>query len=70
MQKVTLRVVGLHCQGCVKSLTKAFLNVNGVQQAEVSLEKGTADVVFDEGQVGVETLVDTIENAGFDGSVL
>ena len=40
-------VVGMHCGGCVQSVTRAVSRVPGVKNVDVSLEKKAATVEFD-----------------------
>lgn len=42
----TYKVEGMTCNGCVASVKKGFLETEGVEEAEVSLEKKEAKVVF------------------------
>jgi copper chaperone len=60
-------VRGMHCGGCVKSVTRAVSQVPGVQAVEVSLDKGTASVQYD-GAVAPAAIVAAIEAAGFEAS--
>jgi len=46
-ESMVLKVEGMHCGGCVRSVTNAIKRVTGVKEAEVSLEKETASVGFD-----------------------
>ena len=39
MQTVELKVEGMDCQGCVKSLTRMLSGVPGVSKVDVSLER-------------------------------
>lgn len=66
MQTTELRVDGMTCSGCVKSVSRVLEAVPGVTAAEVSLETGKARVTFDPVQVNVEALVAAIENAGYE----
>lgn len=68
MQTVVLKIEGMTCGGCVKSVTRVLTEVVGVQHAEVSLEKAQAEVTFDENKVSVDVLIDAIEEAGYDVS--
>ncbi len=54
---LTFAAEGLHCEGCVDSLTKALKSVKGVQKAEVSLKGKCAFVTLDESKTPVSTLV-------------
>jgi copper chaperone len=59
-------VGGMHCAGCVKSVTGAVSRVPGVQHVDVSLESGAARVDFDGAVATPEAIVAAIEEAGFD----
>ena len=60
-------VVGMHCGGCVQSVTRAISRVSGVKKVDVSLEKKAATVEFDTG-VAPAAIVAAIEAAGFEAS--
>lgn len=68
MENVVIKVGGMSCGGCVKSVTSVLKALPGVAQAEVSLEDGEARVSFDSEKVGVEQLRQAIEAAGFDAA--
>ena len=59
-------VEGMHCAGCVKSVTGAVAKVPGVSRVDVSLENKTAKVEFDEALASPAAIVVAIEGAGFD----
>ena len=59
-------VAGMHCQGCVNSVTGAVKRVPGVASVSVSLEKNAAKVEFDPAGATVASIVAAIEGAGFD----
>ncbi|MCX2961909.1 heavy-metal-associated domain-containing protein [Rodentibacter caecimuris] len=67
MKNVRLTVTGMHCGGCVKSVTHVLKELDGVAQVNVALE-GYADIQFDESKVSVTRLIDAIEEAGFDAT--
>ena len=69
MQNVTLKIDGMTCSGCVKSVTRVLSELDGVAQAEVSLENAQAVVSFDENKVQPAALVEAVEDAGFDAAV-
>jgi copper chaperone len=62
----TLKIDGMHCQGCVSSVTKKLSEINGVSEVNVSLDDACAVVRYDDKTVNVNSLVDAVENAGFD----
>ena len=67
MKTITLNIEGMHCGGCVKSVTRVLTELDGVQSADVQLE-GKANVTFDENRVNVAQVIEVIEDAGFDAT--
>lgn len=65
MKKVKLNIEGMHCTGCSTRLEKVLNNVDGVEDAKVSLEEKKADIKYDETQVSEKELIDVVEDAGF-----
>ena len=59
-------VTGMNCQGCVRSVTGALRMLPGVENVDVSLERATATVAYDEMAVKVAAIVAAIEAAGFE----
>lgn len=66
METTIIRVGGMKCGGCVKSVTSVLQELNGVARAEVSLEQGQARVEYDAGKVGVDAMKAAIVDAGFE----
>jgi copper chaperone len=66
METITLKVAGMSCGGCVKSVTGVLEGLPGVAKAEVSLEKAEAVVSYDAARVGREQMVQVIDDAGFE----
>ena len=67
MKTITLNIEGMHCGGCVKSVTQVLTELDGVQSAVVQLE-GKANITFDENRVNIAQLIEVIEDAGFDAT--
>jgi copper chaperone len=65
METVELKVEGMDCQGCVKSVTRMLSGVPGVASVEVSLEKGNATVSYDPAKSGPAELRRAVERAGY-----
>lgn len=68
MNKAVLTIKGMHCEGCVKSITSLLEKHVGVTKADVSLEKEIAEVLFDVSHTTVEELISAIAEAGFEVS--
>jgi copper chaperone len=69
MERLTLKIDGMTCAGCVRSVKKVLEEVPGVHGAEVSLERGEAVVQFDRArsnQDPVAVLKAAVEAAGYD----
>jgi copper chaperone len=66
MVKSEFAVAGMHCGGCVKSVTRAVSELPGVQAVEVSLEQNAAIVEYDGAATGPAAIVTAIEAAGFE----
>lgn len=66
METVIMKVDGMSCGGCVRSVTNVLKALPGVAAAEVSLEKGEAKVSFDPALADLAQLKGAIENAGYE----
>ena len=65
MQKTKLKIGGMSCQHCVKTVTDALTELEGVQRAKVNLRKGEAVVRFNELYITPTRLKDAITEVGF-----
>jgi len=68
METTVLKVAGMSCGGCVKSVTNVLTALPGVGKAEVTLLPGEAKVEFDPAQVTREAMARAIDDAGFEAS--
>lgn len=66
MKKTKLKINGMSCQHCVKTVKDALTALEGVQSAKVNLRKGEAAVRFDELSITPTHLKDAITEAGFE----
>jgi mercuric ion binding protein len=67
---VTLGVDNMTCISCPYQVQKSLTHVDGVSEAEASLETGQAVVTYDDSQTNVEALVAATTNAGFPSQVV
>lgn len=59
-----IKIKGMSCEHCVKSVTKALNEIDGVKNVKVSLKKGEAS--FDEEKpVDMGKVKENIEKAGY-----
>ena len=63
---IILTLSGLHCGNCVKSVEKALNEVPGVEKVTVTLSPQQAIV---EGEVEAQTLIDAIDEIGFEATI-
>lgn len=63
--KKTFKVTGMHCDGCANTVSRLLGKVEGVESADVSLEKGEAEVSYDSTSVTFDQLKHSVEKAGY-----
>lgn len=63
---ITLTVLGMTCDGCVKGVKNALNDITGVSSVEVNLAQKCAVIEYDDEQTNKETFISAIEEAGFD----
>ncbi|EHH67772.1 heavy-metal-associated domain-containing protein [Gluconobacter morbifer] len=66
MASTTFRIQGMSCTGCSSRLQKALEGVEGVEDAEVTLEPPQAVIQYDDMRVSPTQLQETVEEVGFD----
>lgn len=64
MEKTYLKIEGMTCRHCVKSVTKALTDTPGVGAASVDLAEGTA-VIEHDGTVNDLALIAAVQEAGY-----
>ena len=67
MAKTTLKIEGMMCEGCVKTVTEALQKVAGVENVDVSLKANKATVQHN--GASDEALISAVVDAGFRASV-
>ena len=65
METLQLKIEGMHCDGCVRSVTRMLGTIPGVDRVEVSLSEAKADVSYDPAKTGVAEFKRAVERAGF-----
>ena len=65
METIDLKVEGMVCEGCVKSVTRMLAGVPGVEKVNVSLAEGKASVTYDPAKSGVAQFKKAVERAGY-----
>ncbi|KAL4229704.1 ATPase Cu transporting protein 7B [Mactra antiquata] len=67
---VTLKIKGMTCQSCVKTIEGKLSENRGVKSVKVSLENGTGTFVYYPNLVTTNMLVDAIDDMGFEASAM
>jgi copper ion binding protein len=67
-RKVEMKVEGMTCQGCVRSVERKLSTVSGVESAHVDLGAGKAVVEFDDARVDAARLMSAVDEIGFHAS--
>lgn len=63
--EITLKVSGMTCAMCVKTIERALRELPGVKDARANIETETVLVNFDESKVSLNQIIKAIENAGY-----
>ncbi|KAI9498123.1 hypothetical protein BDB00DRAFT_784201 [Zychaea mexicana] len=63
---VVMPIEGMTCNSCVKALTLALNQLDGVYSVQVSLAEAQAHVEFDASRLSHPKIVEAIEDCGFD----
>ena len=62
---VTIKVEGMKCAKCSSSVTKALKATEGVEDAQVSSDKGEAVIKYDDQKLNEAKLREVIKSTGF-----
>ena len=65
-EQVTLKITGMHCANCQKSVGDALRAVPGVASASVDLMFHRASVSFDPERTSVEKMVEAVRASGYE----
>lgn len=66
MKKETLKIEGMTCAACSSRIEKVLSKMEGVDTATVNLATEEAKLVFDEGKVAVDDIIEKIRKTGYD----
>ena len=64
--KTTLKIDGMSCEHCVKTVTNALEELDGVKKARVNLKRGEAKVTYDSDEINVDGLIAAVVEAGYE----
>ncbi|MBM7578529.1 MULTISPECIES: copper ion binding protein [Jeotgalibacillus] len=66
MESVSLKVTGMSCQNCVKSIEKNLGEMQGVEKVSVSLQENIVNVNYNEDEVSLDQMQVVIEDQGYE----
>jgi copper chaperone len=66
VEKAILRVEGMSCDHCVKTITKAAENLPGVKDVSVDLKGDTVSFMFDPAKSPLKNIEAVITDAGYE----
>jgi copper chaperone len=66
METVTLNVEGMSCGHCVKAVEGSVGALNGVSTVKVDLENKKVDVEFNQDEVTLDVIKETIDDQGYE----
>jgi copper chaperone len=61
-----IKVMGMSCDHCVQTITKAVEGISGVAGVQVNLDNKAVTVDFEENQTDLKTISDKITEVGFE----
>jgi copper chaperone len=65
MATATLKVTGMSCDHCVRAVTQALQNTEGVRNATVDLKGARATVDYDENKTNPRALATAVGDEGY-----
>jgi len=65
MEKLSFKVDGMTCGGCVKSIQNALNEQNGINTATADLDNASVEVEYDSALIAAAAIKAAIETAGF-----
>jgi len=66
MKNITLNVQGMSCGHCVNSIEGSVGQLEGVSQVNVKLDVAQVEVTFNESQVSLDKIKETIVDQGYE----
>ncbi len=65
IRKVTLKIKGMHCAGCIKAIQSYLSDIDGISKCEVNLANESASIEFDQNKVSINDIEKAIEDIGY-----
>ncbi len=65
MRTLTMKIDGMHCDGCADRIHSLLEKETGIRTAEVSYGDANANVTFNEHATSADRITEIVERAGF-----
>ena len=65
-ESMKMSISGMSCNHCKMKVEKALKTLDGVENVEVNLADGVADVKYDPSKISTDQLKDVIIDAGYE----
>lgn len=69
MKNITIKIKGMGCQNCVNAVSESLKELEGISKVNVSLEKESAEVEFDESKINTDKMIETIKELEYEASI-
>lgn len=69
MKNIIIKIKGMGCQNCVNAVSESLKELEGISKVNVSLEKESAEVEFDETKINADKMVETIKELEYEASI-
>ena len=69
MKNIIIKIKGMGCQNCVNAVTESLNELDGVNKVNVSLEKESAEVEFDESKINEGKMIEAIKELEYEASI-
>ncbi|AQQ55289.1 copper chaperone CopZ [Planococcus lenghuensis] len=66
MEQTTLQINGMTCGHCKAAVDGALRNLQGVQNVQVDVAKGVAEVTYNNSEVTTKNMKEAVEEQGYD----
>ena len=66
MNNITLNVQGMSCGHCVNAIEGSVGQLEGVNEVKVNLNDAQVEIAFNESQVSLDKIKETIEDQGYE----
>lgn len=69
MEKVDLKIAGMHCAGCATGIEKGLAKVEGIEKAQVNFATATARVEYIPGTLKTNQILEEVSKLGYKANI-